>query len=140
MEENHHEDLVPFPLVRLAQGGRSPDGKALLMEASMSDGRLLRFAIPLCDIQHFVSFLLVSADRISATREAQERSTTAEVPDGAPIPVTSIAFGGVTGDEAYLEIAVGQAVLTFSVPLSALDPLARTMLTISARPDSRYKM
>jgi hypothetical protein len=106
----------------------------------MSDGCLLRFAISLSDIQHFVSFLLVSADRISGTQAAEGLSTTTEVPNGAPIPVSSIAFGDAAGDEAYLEIAVGQAELAFSVPFSVIAPLARTMLTMSTRPDSKYRM
>ena len=52
---------------------------------------------------------------------------------------TSIAIGEPAGNEGYLGIAVGQAELIFAVPMSAFDPLGRTMLTISAQPDPQYE-
>ena len=50
-----------LPLVLQVQGGASPDGGSLLVEAATGDGEMLRFAVALTDVQQFVAFLLVSA-------------------------------------------------------------------------------
>jgi hypothetical protein len=115
------------------QGGPSPDGRSLLIEAATVEGEMLRFAVALSDIQHFVAFLLVSAGKVTAT---QGLATSALSPAGSmslPIPVTAIDIGEPVGNEGYLGISVGQAELVFSVPMSAFDPLGRTMLTLSAQ-------
>jgi hypothetical protein len=126
-------DLALYPLVRHAQGGPAPDGNALLVEAASADGESVRFALSLTDVQHFVSFLLISVGKISAARDDRVQVSDATVGQSPPVPVTSIAIGQPEGDEGYLGIAVGQAELVFSVPLSALDELGRTLLTVSAK-------
>jgi len=50
-----------FPLVLQVQGGASPDGGSLLVEAATVEGEMLRVAVALTDVQQFVAFLLVSA-------------------------------------------------------------------------------
>ena len=47
-------------------------------------------------------------------------------------PAISSPAPTLEGNEGYLGIAVGQAELVFSIPLSAFDELGRTLLTISA--------
>jgi len=47
-----------FPLVLQVQGGASPDGGSLLVEAATGDGEMLRFAVASTDVQQFVAFLL----------------------------------------------------------------------------------
>ena len=137
-DHDHNEDLATFPVVRLAQGGPSPDGESLLVEAMSPQGGMLRFAILLSDIQGFVSFLLISAGKISRQQNA-EASEAAEMRPaglrGVPIPVTSIAIAEPIGDEGYVEIGVGRTELTFSVPVSAFVPLARTMLMVGGHPN-----
>jgi len=127
-------DMTIFPLVRDAQGGPSADGRSLLVEAATVDGDVVRFAVALSEIQHFVAFLLVTTGKICAAHGM----TGAVGPDSGPtlpIPATSIAIGAPDGDEGYLEISVGRAELVFSLPLSAFDSLGRTMLTASAPTD-----
>jgi hypothetical protein len=121
-----------FPLVQFVQGGPSPDGRNLLVEAVTPQGPV-HLAIALGDVQHLVAFLLVSAGKMTGLAEAQE----VDLPVAAncrPIPATSISIGEAEGDEGYLGIDVGAAELVFSLPLAAFDPIARTMLTTSARP------
>jgi hypothetical protein len=137
--EDGHAGFAAFPLVHHAQGGPSPDGKSLLIEAATAEEGMLRFAIPLTDIQHFVAFLLVSVGKISAMQGLEASSPDIAAPGTLPIPVTSIAIGEPAGSEGYLGIAVGQAELIFAVPMSAFDPLGRTMLTVSAQPNPQYK-
>ena len=126
-----------FPLVRDVQSAPSPDGKALLVEVGTADDKLVRFAIPLTDVQHFVAFLLISAGRISAAMDEQVAASD-EVGQSPPIPATSIAVGEPAGNEGYLGIAVGPAELVFSIPISAFGELGRTLLAISAEP-GRYR-
>ena len=115
------------------QGGASPDGGSLLVEAATVDGEILRFAVALTDIQHLVAFLLVSAGKVTATQGLAATSPDSAAVMSLPIPVTAIDVGEPVGNEGYLGISVGRAELVFSVPMSAFDPLGRTMLTLSAQ-------
>jgi len=137
MDKQLESGVAVYPLVRHAQGGPAPDGKSLLVEATAPNGEPVRFAISLTDVQHFVSFLLISARRISAMRDdpAQTLGGIGQIP---PIPVTSIAVGEPVGDEGYLGIAVGPAKLVFSVPTSVFSELGRTLMTMSAGPNGGY--
>jgi hypothetical protein len=137
--EDGHPGFATFPLVRHAQGGPSPDGNSLLVEVETGAEGALRFAIPLADVQHFVAFLLVSVGKISAAQGLEAPSSDIAAPGTCPIPVTSITIGEPAGNEGYLGIAVGQAELVFAVPMSAFDPIGRTMLTVSAQGDPQYK-
>lgn len=121
-----------FPLLQYVQGGPSPDGRKLLVEAVTPQGPV-HLSIALGDVQHLVAFLLVSAGKMTGLSEAQGM----DVPTSAacrPIPATSVSIGESLGDEGYLGIDVGAAELVFALPLAAFDPIARTMLTTSARP------
>jgi hypothetical protein len=131
--EHRQAGNSPFPLVLQVQGGPSPDGRSLLVEAATVEGEMLRFAVALTDIQHFVAFLLVSAGKASATQGLADSSPNPAAALSLPIPVTAIDIGEPVGNEGYLGISVGQAELVFSVPMSAFDPLGRTMLTLSAQ-------
>ena len=122
-----------FPLVLQVQGGASPDGGSLLVEAATVEGEMLRFAVALTDVQHFVAFLLVSAGKMTATQALHAASPNPAAAMSLPIPVTAIDVGEPVGKEGYLGISVGLAELVFSVPMSAFDPLGRTMLTLSAQ-------
>jgi hypothetical protein len=105
----------------------------LLVEAATVEGEMLRFAVALTDVQHLVAFLLVSAGKVSAAQGLAASSANPAASMNLPIPVTAIDLGEPVGNEGYLGISVGQAELVFSVPMSAFDPLGRTMLTLSAQ-------
>jgi hypothetical protein len=123
-----------FPLVRDAQGGPSADGHSLLVEAVTAEGEPVRFAIPLGEVQHFVSFLLVSVGKISAFQRLQRKPAAEQGNPCRPIPATSIAVGEPEDGEGYLGISVGCSELLFAVPISAFEPVARSMLLASAQP------
>jgi hypothetical protein len=129
--EDRQAGSALFPLVLQVQGGASPDGGSLLVEAATVEGEMLRFAVALTDVQHFVAFLLVSAGKMTATQGLAASPNPAAM--SLPIPVTAIDVGEPVGNEGYLGISVGWAELVFSVPMSAFDPLGRTMLTLSAQ-------
>ena len=59
--EDRQAGAALFPLVLQVQGGASPDGGSLLVEAATGDGEMLRFAVALTDFKQFVAFLLGSA-------------------------------------------------------------------------------
>jgi hypothetical protein len=139
MDERTESNLATYPLMRFAQGGPAPDGKALLVEGATADGEPVRFALSLTDVQHFVAFLLISVGKLSVAQDDQTPSADDTVGQSPPVPATSIAIGQPEGEEGYLGIAVGQAELVFSVPLSVFDELGRTLLTISAKPNGRYR-
>jgi hypothetical protein len=129
------DGTTTFPVVRSAQGGPSPDGRALLIEGLTAGGGSVRFALSLAEVQHFVAFLLVSVGKIGTLKEDPGISEL-EAGNCRPIPVTSVAIGEPQGDQGYLGIAVGQAELVFAIPLSSFDPIGRTMLTASVLPDA----
>ena len=124
-----------FPIVYSFDGAPSADGTALLVEATGFDGSVMRFAIPIDNVKHFIAFLLVWIGTISASRENGDDS---EVAGGStlPIPATSIAIGEPSGEEGYIGIAVGRAELVFSLPLSSLAPIGRTLLMAATGPQS----
>jgi hypothetical protein len=126
-----YEGSDDFPLVEFVRGGPSDDGGILFIEALTPRGPV-RLSIGLGDVQHLVSFLLVSAGKMTALSDGQFMPPPGNT---RPIPATSISIGEPDGDEGYLGIEVGKAELLFAVPLSAFGPVARTMLTLSARPD-----
>ena len=129
------DDETVFPVVCSAQGGPSPDGLALLIEGLTAETGVVRFALSLADVQHFIAFLLVSVGKISALR-ADQGEGGLDTGNCRPIPATSVAVGEPQGDQGFLSVAVGQAELVFAVPLSFFDPIARTMLMASAKPGS----
>ena len=131
------DDRVGFPLIRSARGGPSPDGDNLLVEGVTADGEPVRFAVPLGEVQHFVSFLLVSVGKISAFQKLQDRPEIAPAGPCRPIPATAVAIGEPEDDEGYLVMTVGQAELLFSMPISAFEPVARSMLMATARPKDK---
>jgi hypothetical protein len=120
-----------FPIVHSLQGSPSDDGDALLVEATAFDGSVVRFAIPLDNVQHFIAFLLVRVGKISASQPSCSDADALETGGRLPIPATSIAIGEPHGDEGYLGISVGRAELIFSLPLSAFAPLGHTLLMAS---------
>jgi hypothetical protein len=122
-----------FPVVHSAQGGPSPDGLALMVEGLTADGGKVRFALSLAEVQHFIAFLLVSVGKISALR-VDDGEAALDTSNCRPIPATSIAIGEPQGDQGFFSVAVGQAELVFTIPLSSFDPIARTMLMAGAQP------
>ncbi|MBV8537853.1 MAG: hypothetical protein JO128_19815 [Alphaproteobacteria bacterium] len=132
-EQDRDGDTTVFPVVRNAQGGPSPDGKALLVEGLTAEGGVVRFALSVGDVQHFIAFLLISVAKISATRPDWD-APLMDVANCRPIPATSIAIGEPQGEEGYISVAVGGAELVFAIPASFFDPIGRTMLTASVQP------
>jgi len=119
-----------YPIVHSLAGRPADDGSALLVEATAFDGNVLRFAIPIDNVKHFIAFLLVWVGTISAGQSGGEEGVTSEA--SLPIPATSIAIGQPNGDEGYLGISVGRAELIFSLPVSALGTLGQSLLVAGA--------
>jgi hypothetical protein len=116
-----------FPVIYSFEGNPSDDSSAFLVEGTGFDGSIVRFAIPLDNIQHFVAFLLVWAGTISAGHPNRERDDS-QNHGRIPIPATSIAIGQPSGNEAYIGLSVGCAELVFSLPASALVPVGQTLM------------
>lgn len=122
-----------FPIVRHAECDPSAEGRLLRVAAQAEDGRVVRFALSIDEVQHFVAFLLVSVGKICALRPDQGLASL-NTASCRPIPATSIALGEPRGEEGCLSIAVGQAELVFAIPLAVFEQVGRTMLTMSAQP------
>jgi len=121
------DDHRRFTIVRSLEGGPSDDGAALLVEATGFDGSVVRFAIPLDNIQHVVAFLLIWAGTMSAGAPGIDPASKV-AQNSLPIPATAVSVGEPQGKEGYLGISVGRAELIFSVPLSALGPLGQSLM------------
>ncbi|HVY56668.1 MAG TPA: hypothetical protein VHA77_02335 [Xanthobacteraceae bacterium] len=129
MNDERSDDV---PLIYGFDGSPSADGEMLVVKATAFDGRIIRFAIPIDNVKHFIAFLLAWVGSLSADDAAGKDD---DAPVGAgiiPIPVTSIAIGEPTSTEGYIGISVGRAELVFSVPLSSFEPLGRTLLMAGA--------
>jgi hypothetical protein len=124
---------LAFPIVHALDGRPSDDGKALLVEATAFDGSVLRLAVPIDNVKHFIAFLLVWVGTISAG-QASDDNPDAATQSSLPIPTTAIAIGEPNGAEGYIGISVGRAELVFSLPVSAFGPLGESLLMASASP------
>jgi S1-C subfamily serine protease len=134
--ENQTDNTRSFPIIHTLQGGPSEDGDVLLVEAATFDDKVLRFAIPVDNVQHFIAFLLIWVGKISAAQESHTGTDGTEGAGCLPIPATSISIGEPHGSEGYLGISVGRAELTFSVPASALVSVGQSLLLVGAMPGS----
>ena len=123
-----------FPIIHSLEGGPSADGVAMLVEATAFDGSVLRFAIPVDNIKHFVAFLLVWAGEIGEGQSDIDHAEGSETCNTLPIPATSFSIGEPDGDKGYLGISVGRAELVFSLPVSALKPLGQSLLLAGTSP------
>jgi hypothetical protein len=137
MSDGARPDGIGFPLIRNARGGPSADGGELLVEALTADGQPVRFAVPLGEVKHFVSFLLVSVAKIAAFQTQQGFPDQPDTSPSRPIPTTSIAIGEPEDGEGYLQMTVGFVDLLFSMPITAFEPVARSMLLATVRPKDK---
>src|SRR5260370_37766222 len=107
-----------FPIVHSLEARPSDDGATLLVEATAFDGSVLRFAIPVDNVKHFIAFLLVWVGQISAGQAGGDDTGAAGVTAGSlPIPATAVAVRGSNRDERYLRRSVGRDELGFSIAL-----------------------
>src|SRR5258708_443190 len=97
-----------FPIVHSLEARPTDDGVQLLVEATAFDGSVLRFAIPVDNVKHFIAFLLVWVGQISAGQADGDDTGAGMAAGSLPIPATSIAIGESNGDEGYLGISVGR--------------------------------
>ena len=128
---------LEFPIVHSLEAQPSDDGVQLLVEATAFDGRVLRFAIPVDNVKHFIAFLLVWVGQISAGQGTGDEADAGMAAGSLPIPATSIAIGEPNGDEGYLGISVGRAELVFSLPVSSFEPLGQSLLVAGTMPTAR---
>jgi len=128
---------LEFPIVHSLEAQPSDDGVQLLVEATAFDGRVLRFAIPVDNVKHFIAFLLVWVGQISAGQGTGDEADAGMAAGSLPIPATSIAIGEPNGDEGYLGISVGRAELVFSLPVSSFEPLGQSLLMAGTMPTAR---
>jgi hypothetical protein len=135
MKDRANNNTASFSIIHTLQGSPSEDGNALLVEAATFDNKVVRFAIPLENVQHFIAFLLIWVGKISAQGNRTETDGT-PCAGSLPIPATSISIGEPQGGEGYLGISVGRSELMFSVPASALSSVGQTLLMAGARSNS----
>jgi hypothetical protein len=134
--KDQSNDTPVFPIIHTLQGGPSEDGNIMLVEAATFDDKVLRFAVPIDNVQHFIAFLLIWVGKISAAQESHAKMDGTEGVGSLPIPATSISIGEPHGNEGYLGISVGRAELVFSVPTSTFSSVGQTLLMAGTRPSS----
>ncbi|HEY2530704.1 MAG TPA: hypothetical protein VGJ20_22685 [Xanthobacteraceae bacterium] len=125
-------DSDAFPIVYSFECHPSEDGCVLLLAGTGFDGIVVRFAVSLDDIQHFVAFLLNWAGAISANQVAAAPAGKCEGNGCIPIPASSIGIGHPNGSEAYIAGSVGRAELVFSLPTSALTSIGQSLMLAGA--------
>ena len=122
------QDRPEFPTIHSLAAQPSDDGVQLLVRATAFDGNVLRFAIPVDNVKHFIAFLLVWVGQMSAGQGSSDEADAGMAAGSLPIPATSIAIGQPDGDQGYLGISVGRAELVFSLPVSSFGALGQTLL------------
>jgi hypothetical protein len=128
----HEQVQQSFPVVYSLDAHHSDDGATLAVEATCFDKTVVRFAIPVDNIQHLVAFLLVWVDMISPLSRSNDVQPEGTQRDLIPIPARSIAIGEPDGEHAYIGISVGRAELVFSLPASSLGSIGQSLLMASA--------
>jgi hypothetical protein len=71
MKDQADDKATIFSIIHTLQGGPSEDGNALRVEAATFDNKVVRFAIPIENIQHFIAFLLIWVGKISAAQDSR---------------------------------------------------------------------
>jgi hypothetical protein len=130
-----NSEQLTFPLIYSFEGAASNDGLSFRIEGTSFDGEIVRFSIPLSNIQHFVAFLLLWVRNLSPDGSMDSEGD----PTGGsrlPIPATSIAIGHPEGGEAYIGISVGRAELVFSLPVSSLETVGQSLILAGAAPSN----
>ena len=116
-----------FPVVYSFDAHPSDDGATLAVEATCFDKTVVRFAVPVDNIQHMIAFLLIWVHMISPenSNNGQAEGFKSE---RIPIPARSMAIGEPEGDQAYIGISVGRAELVFSLPASSLGTIGQSLM------------
>jgi hypothetical protein len=125
-----------FPVIYSFEGHPSEDGSVFLIEGTAFDGTVVRLAIPLDNIQHFIAFLLTWVGTISSELPGEAPVGESESNGRIPVRATSIAIGPTKGDDAYIGISVGRAELVFALPASALTPIGETLMLLAGTPSN----
>ena len=94
---------------------------AVLITLVGHTGRRSTLTIPAADLQRLVSLLLLLG-RVLPHNEP------ADVAKLSLIPTDSWSVGGLPGGETLLAVAVGAAMVGFSMPASAAEKLGRSLL------------
>jgi hypothetical protein len=111
-----------FPIVHALHGAPSHDGDALLVEATAGDGTVLRFALPLDNVQHMIAFLLVWVGKIGVNRSIVAQTDAMESQGRLPIPATSIAIGEPNGEEGSRHLGRPRRTSLFSAGIRLRIP------------------
>lgn len=130
------QDTRVFPVIYSFEGHPSEDGSFFLIEGIAFDGTVVRFGIPLDNIQHFIAFLLNWVGTISSPQPSDTGAGESEGNDCIPIPATSIGIGHAKGDQAFIGISVGRAELVFALPASALTSVGQSLM-LAGTPSNR---
>jgi hypothetical protein len=129
-------DTRIFPIIYSCEGHPSGGGSVFLIEGTAFDGTVVRLAIPLDNIQHFIAFLLTWVGTISSEHSGDTPLGESEIKGRIPVRATSIGIGPTKGDDAYIGISVGRAELIFSLPASALTPIGETLRLLAESPSN----
>lgn len=124
-----------FPLICSFEGAPSSDGLSFLVEGTSFSGEIVRFSIPLSNIQHFVAFLLLWVRNLSPDGSLDSENDAA-AGSRLPIPATSITIGCPENGEAYIGISVGRAELVFSLPVSSLETVGQSLILAGVAPSN----
>ena len=116
-----------FPVVYSFDAHPSDDGVTLAVEATCFDNTVVRFAIPVDNIQHLIAFLLIWVHMISPENSNNGQAEGFKN-DRIPIHARSMAIGEPDGDQAYIGISVGRAELVFSLPASSLGTIGQSLM------------
>ena len=122
---------LPAPTVSFVSGEPTTDGSSVVLRIETDDGGTRDFALPIRDVDDFVGLLLELSAQASARWQAPQPNDSGI--GGAAIPLRSLSVASSEkSDEILLVLETAATTLTFSLPMTELGRLGRTLMTLRA--------
>ncbi len=111
-------------------GESHPGDNAVSLSVLRADGELARLTVPAGDLQRLVSLLLLLGRALPAADPDSDTPLSL-------IPTDSLHVGPLPSGETLLAVGIGPATVGLSLPTSAAEKLAHSLLAAAAaKPDS----
>lgn len=119
------EQRIDFGLAAEVNGELLPQDNAVRLTMALRDGGRSVLTIPVADLQRLVSLLLLLG-------RALPQQAGHDVARLSLVPIDSLSVGELPGGKTLLAVAVGPAMVGFSMPAAAAEKLGRSLLLAGA--------
>jgi hypothetical protein len=121
------ESAIDFAQAAEVTGESHPDDNAVSLSVVGRDGERSTLTVPAGDLQRLVSMLLLLGRMLPSGDSARDAPLSL-------IPTDSLHVGPLPSGETLLAIGIGPATVGLSLPTSAVEKLAHSLLAAAAGP------